>query len=44
MKQGETLSSIASHYNTSVAALRRENARAAAHLKPGDVLVISIMR
>ncbi len=44
VKKGETLSSIASQYNTSVAALRRDNSRAAAHLKPGDVLVISSER
>ena len=44
VKKGETLSSIASHYNTSVAALRRDNSRAAAHLKPGDVLIISSIR
>jgi peptidoglycan lytic transglycosylase D len=44
VKKGETLSSIASRYNTSVTALRRDNSRAAAHLKPGDVLVISSVR
>jgi membrane-bound lytic murein transglycosylase D len=44
VRKGETLSSIASQYNTSVAALRRENARAAAHLKPGDVIIISSVR
>jgi membrane-bound lytic murein transglycosylase D len=44
VKKGETLSSIASRYNTSVAALRRDNSRAASHLKPGDVLIISSVR
>jgi membrane-bound lytic murein transglycosylase D len=44
VKKGETLSSIASRYNTSVTALRRDNSRAAAHLKPGDVLIISSVR
>jgi membrane-bound lytic murein transglycosylase D len=44
VKKGETLSSIASRYNTSVTALRRDNSRASAHLKPGDVLVISSVR
>jgi len=44
VKKGETLSSIASQYNTSVAAIRRDNSRAAAHLKPGDVLIISSVR
>jgi membrane-bound lytic murein transglycosylase D len=40
VKKGETLSSIASSYNTSVAALRRDNGKMAANLHPGDVLVI----
>lgn len=44
VKKGETLTSIASRYNTSVAALRRENSRAATHLKPGDVIIISSVR
>ena len=39
VKRGETLSSIASRYNTSVAALKRDNSNVAT-LKPGDVLVI----
>ncbi len=38
VKRGETLSSIASRYNTSVAALRRDNK--VSSLKAGDVLVI----
>ncbi len=38
VKPGETLSSIASRYNTSVAALRRDNH--VSTLKAGDVLVI----
>ncbi len=39
VKRGETLSSIASRYNTSVAALKRDNAKVAT-LKPGDVLIV----
>jgi membrane-bound lytic murein transglycosylase D len=41
VKAGESLWSIASQYHTSVEALRRENGAVAAHLQPGDVLVIS---
>lgn len=40
VKKGETLSSIASSYDTSVAALRRDNGKAAANLRAGEVLVI----
>ncbi len=40
VKSGETLHSIASAYNTSVAALRRDNGKVAANLRAGDVLVI----
>jgi membrane-bound lytic murein transglycosylase D len=40
VKKGETLSSIASSYNTTVAALRRDNGKLAANLRPGEVLVI----
>ena len=40
VKKGETLSSIASSYNTTVAALRRDNGKTAANLRAGDVLVI----
>jgi membrane-bound lytic murein transglycosylase D len=40
VRRGETLTSIASRYNTSVAALRRDNGRVAASLRAGDVLVI----
>ncbi len=40
VKKGETLSSIASSYNTTVAALRRDNGKMAANLQAGDVLVI----
>ena len=40
VKKGETLSSIAESYNTSVAALKRDNPRLAANLRAGDVLVI----
>ena len=38
VKSGETLVSIANRYNTSVAALRRDNKISS--LKAGDVLVI----
>ena len=40
VKQGETLSSIAETYNTTVDALRRDNPKMAANLRAGDVLVI----
>jgi membrane-bound lytic murein transglycosylase D len=40
VKKGETLSSIASSYNTTVAALQRNNGKMAANLRAGDVLVI----
>ena len=40
VRKGETLSSIASSYNTSVAELRRENGKVASSLKAGSVLVI----
>jgi LysM repeat protein len=40
VKKGETLSSIASSYNTTVAALRRDNGKMAANLRAGDVLVV----
>lgn len=40
VKKGETLSSIAASYNTTVTALRRDNGKLAANLHPGDVLVI----
>ena len=40
VKKGETLSSIAESYNTSVAALKRDNPRLSANLRAGDVLVI----
>lgn len=39
VKPGETLFSIASRYNTTVAALRRDN-RVSENLKPGEVLVV----
>jgi membrane-bound lytic murein transglycosylase D len=41
VKKGETLSSIAHSYNTTVANLKKNNASAAANLRPGEVLVIS---
>jgi LysM repeat protein len=40
VKKGETLSSIAESYNTSVAVLKRDNPKLAANLRAGDVLVI----
>ena len=40
VKSGETLYGIARRYNTTVAALERQNGHTAARLKPGDVLVI----
>jgi membrane-bound lytic murein transglycosylase D len=40
VRKGETLSSIAESYNTTVAALRRDNGSTASHLKTGSVLVI----
>jgi LysM repeat protein len=39
VKQGETLSSIATSYKTTVSALRRDNSNAAS-LRPGMILVI----
>ena len=39
VKRGETLSSIASRYNTTVAQLKKDNPQVA-KLRPGDVLVI----
>jgi len=41
VKKGETLSSIAHSYNTTVANLKKNNASAAANLRPGEMLVIS---
>ncbi len=40
VKKGETLYSIASTYNTTVQALRRDNGKLASVIHPGDVLVI----
>ena len=40
VKKGETLSSIAESYNTSVAALKRDNPKLAASLRAGDVIVV----
>jgi len=40
VKKGETLSSIAESNHTSVAALKRDNPKLAANLRPGDVLLI----
>jgi membrane-bound lytic murein transglycosylase D len=41
VKPGETLTSIASHYNTTVAALKRDNPRLSANLHPGDTVVVA---
>jgi LysM repeat protein len=40
VKKGETLSSIADNYNTTVAALRKANGKVASHLQAGTVLVV----
>jgi membrane-bound lytic murein transglycosylase D len=40
VRKGETLTSIAETYNTTVAALRRDNARTASHLHAGSVLIV----
>ncbi len=40
VRKGETLYSIANRYNTTVAALQRDNGKAGSHLRVGDVLVI----
>jgi membrane-bound lytic murein transglycosylase D len=40
VRKGETLSSIAESYNTSVAELKRDNPKLAASLRAGDVVVI----
>jgi len=42
VRPGETLTSIADHYNTTVAALRKENAKLGAHLRAGDVVVVRV--
>ena len=44
VKSGETLHSIANAYNTTVAALRRDNGKVATNLRAGDVLVIRSSR
>jgi membrane-bound lytic murein transglycosylase D len=44
VKKGETLSSIAENYNTTVAALRRANGKVASHLTAGTVLVVKVER
>ena len=41
VKKGETLSSIAQSYNTTVANLKKNNANLSANLRAGEVLVIS---
>ncbi len=41
VKPGETLYSIANHYNTTVEALKRDNPRLSAKLRPGDSVVIA---
>jgi LysM repeat protein len=40
VKHGETLYSIANQYNTTVAALKRDNGKVATNLRAGQVLVI----
>jgi membrane-bound lytic murein transglycosylase D len=40
VRRGDTLASIAGEYNTSVAALKRDNGKASGNLRPGQVLVI----
>jgi peptidoglycan lytic transglycosylase D len=40
VRKGETLTSIADSYNTTVSALRRDNAKIASRLHAGDVLLI----
>jgi len=40
VRKGETLTSIAETYNTTVAALRRDNGRTASHLHAGSVLIV----
>ncbi len=44
VQRGETLYSIASTYNTTVEALRRDNHKVASNLRAGDVLVINQSR
>ena len=44
VQPGETLTSIARHYNTTVAALKRENPKLSANLHPGDTVIISEAR
>jgi LysM repeat protein len=39
VKQGETLSSIATSYKTTVSALQRDNGRVA-NLRPGMILIV----
>ena len=40
VRKGETLKSIASTYNTTVTALKRDNRKVAANLKPGSILIV----
>jgi membrane-bound lytic murein transglycosylase D len=40
VKKGETLTSIAENYNTTVEALKRDNRQISAHLRAGSVLVV----
>ncbi len=44
VKKGETLSSIAEDYNTSVSALRKANGKSAMHLQAGTVLIVKVER
>jgi len=41
VRPGETLYSIANQYNTTVAALQRDNGKTSSRLHPGDVLVVN---
>jgi LysM repeat protein len=40
VRKGETLTSIAENYNTTVAALRRDNRNAGSQLQAGEVIVV----
>jgi membrane-bound lytic murein transglycosylase D len=42
VKKGETLTSIAEDYNTTVAALKKANGKSASHLTAGTVLVVKV--
>lgn len=42
VRKGETLTSIAENYNTTVSALRRDNRQTISHLRAGSVLVVKV--